>query len=272
MYSSRKLKRYRKGVTDWCNYRFGRPEDAVTVFVHIPKTAGTSMTDTLRANRNLLRLVQGVLAGRKDLDGRGKTLFSADEDAVVLREEIIRRKDEIDTITGHIPFGVHRLLERPCHYFTLLREPMARAQSQFAHALRRPDDSVLGGIVKSCDGDIVKSIEEQTALQFMNDQTRMIIGSDKIQLTESDLELAKSLLIERYAVFGTLEALDESLRRIVSRLGWQHIDFRHLNAAPTAGARQQFSTKENAMLRESNQLDLKLYAWVQQRLSGVPRR
>jgi len=58
----------------------------------------------------------------------------------------------------------------------------------------------------------------------------------------------------------------------VSRLGWQHIDFRHLNAAPTAGARQQFSTKENAMLRESNQLDLKLYAWVQQRLSGVPRR
>lgn len=238
------------------------------MFVHIPKTGGTSISSLLMANQNRYRVLEGLLVGRDDCNGMGKTLFSKDEDAQSLRDEIQRRVHQIDAVSGHIPYGVHALLDRPCRYFTLLREPMARARSMYAHASRRPDDSALGRALAACEGDLVRAISERSTLAFMNDQVRMITGTDKVELTEDDLELAKNMLLENYAVFGTLETMDASVRRLASHLGWERAEYCHLNAAPGATVVRNLSSREMTVLHEANQLDHKLYDWVQKTLAS----
>ena len=53
-------------------------------------------------------------------------------------DENLTKLNKSVVISGHVPFGLHRLLKEEYRYFTLLREPTARIRSYYAYSLNNP--------------------------------------------------------------------------------------------------------------------------------------
>ena len=51
------------------------------------------------------------------------------------------------TLHGHVPYGVHRYIPRPCEYLRVLREPVSRVVSTYKHVLGRPRNKLHDQVV-----------------------------------------------------------------------------------------------------------------------------
>jgi hypothetical protein len=236
------------------------PPNRLLCFVHVPKTAGTSVVDLLRRNYPGAAFAQFVVAGRKDANGAGKTLASPDEDIRALIEAVRADAGEIKVVTGHFPYGLHRFIDRPVDYVTILREPMARSLSQYYHLMDATRNSALRRILTSYDFDFERALGEGAALQFCNDQTRLVIGSDKIVLDEGDLQRAKEVIAEGYAFVGLQERLDDCVKHLARRFGWTTTELPRLNVGRTDIPPPD--PKTSALFEAYNRLDLELFRWV----------
>ena len=78
----------------------------LTIFTHIPKTAGTSFFN---------RAVRPNLADQEIWTNMS------------LRRIASTDLSEHRVLTGHRGFGLHRLTSQPCQYITFLRDPIERA-------------------------------------------------------------------------------------------------------------------------------------------------
>ncbi len=99
------------------------PEDCV-VFLHIPKTAGSTLSTALVMNYSPQQTI------RLDLINRPVAEIEKE-----IRPEAL---SEARLVRGHLSYGVHRYIPRPCHYITVLREPIARAISDYKFIIRNP--------------------------------------------------------------------------------------------------------------------------------------
>ena len=95
------------------------------VFLHIPKTAGTSLSHLLR---------------NKFATDSIKLIYSPAECARTLNEHAEELDASIDCISGHIDYGIHHYLARDCVYFSMMREPVSRVLSHY-HFTRSQDAS-----------------------------------------------------------------------------------------------------------------------------------
>lgn len=97
------------------------------IFLHAPKAGGSFINSILSQwCQATHRLCVRAYEKRLDLLVRTFKQMNASE------------KNNIDLIYGHIPFGIHRMIElrRPIKFFTILRDPVRQAVSAF-HYMRR---------------------------------------------------------------------------------------------------------------------------------------
>ncbi|HVT56418.1 MAG TPA: hypothetical protein VHD34_10295, partial [Xanthobacteraceae bacterium] len=109
------------------------------------------------------------------------------------------------------------VLSHPYFYVTILREPAARLLSQYRFGIRR------GGWSESAS--IAELIEKRLIID--NLQTRMLAGlSDRSAACSAEtLKLAIEHLRSEYAVVGTTEHFDETLKLLITLLGWPDIAY-----------------------------------------------
>jgi hypothetical protein len=98
--------------------------DDIIIFPHVPKTAGTSMRDALQ-----------LVFGDRMLWIEGEVLLAPAVRA--LNRITSERRKKIKVIFGHMPFGLHEHLDRRnCYYVSLIRDPIVRVASHYAHEWR----------------------------------------------------------------------------------------------------------------------------------------
>src|SRR5947208_10260939 len=95
------------------------------IFLHIPKTAGTTL------NRILERQYSPL------------AIFTMDPYRIRATAERLkrlpeRRRRRLRVVRGHLFYGIHESLPQGATYITLLREPVARFLSSYYFILRRP--------------------------------------------------------------------------------------------------------------------------------------
>jgi hypothetical protein len=91
------------------------------IFLHIPKTGGTSITNLLRAVLSPSINVEGPESLRR-------FLHLSDGDLRALR-----------LAYGHMPYGLHGLSTVNCRYFVFMREPVDRILSSYYYIRRTPE-------------------------------------------------------------------------------------------------------------------------------------
>ena len=203
----------------------------VLAFVHLEKTAGTTLKFLLRNS------------------------FALDHcDAIHSRTPVFRAEDyafarrffpRMRSLSGHNLVAPHRHLPKEVRLYTLLREPLARTASHFQ------DNHVRGTDSRSLD-------EWLREPEHCNLMTRRVAGGP-------DVEAAKVLLRDRYLFTGALESFDDSLRLLAYHSPYP-INPRYLvrNTARDNRIKKRVlaSAEDREKLEAANQLDLELYAWV----------
>ena len=238
--------------------RVGKTARQPILFLHIPKTAGTSM-----------------LAGLRNLfgDARVRRLEGASTlDSRAFDDIVAGGLDGISCVVGHLPLHLVRHHLGRFRAFTLLRQPVARVFSLFRF-LRRADlgeQQRLGLPPNFTFSDFITCTTPELVAQINNGMCRMLSGDAAASDPEGVLTtsypdtpgmLDHAIETLRRIDFGLVEAMDAS-RDLLARQ-WA------LDAGPDAAWENATEKADSAInvadlqsVIRRNQLDLALYAWA----------
>lgn len=178
-------------------------EDTV-LFVHIPKTAGTTVGNLIRSFYPQDQRLN-IVAETK-LDALPTTLLA-----------------EQRIIFGHHPYGAHLALGLPPRYFTFLRDPVARTVSAFVHTAERVDAAHHG---QATGMTLRQFVEKNFDVTCDNYQTRYLLGPEGFDFkaapacTETMFEIVLDHLEREFMFVGVVEDFDKSLLLLANLLGW----------------------------------------------------
>jgi hypothetical protein len=239
-------------------------------FLRINKNAGTTICHILRQNYAEGTLLETVLQGRKGFDGKAKTVDGLDEDVHQFINEVQSRCSTLTCIAVNLPFGLHKAVDRPFTYFTLLREPVSRCISYWHFAYRTREEGRLWTTLAQHGFDIRRICAERAAYQFTNDQVRMVSGSSEPEPGETEFRLACENIEQRFVFAGAVELFDRSLQVLGCKLGWSHVPSLRLNATSDDVDASILPPGAVRRFREVNEWDTRLYEWLINKY--LPRR
>jgi len=240
------------------------PRGRTAIFLHIGKTAGWTLRQILYRNvprRQVMRVRPPMDRPRGFLNDDPLRAFAALSEAERARPRLL---------VSHMIFGIHESVPRESAYFTMLREPVARALSQYRHVLRRPEHR-LHAEAAAGELSLERYVTGGVALEMDNGQTRALAGDVETpfgQCTTAMLERAKRNIDEHFAVAGVTERFDEMLVALGHEFGWQNLFYVRANAAPE-GQRVPVTEADREMIRVQNALDCELYRHVVERFDAA---
>lgn len=238
---------------------------SLLLFLHIPKTAGTTLHQFFytayfdEAHES---------AGLDENDENGQLNYGiyhypggfehGDTAPPPDLARILRRPD-VRIVMGHFSFGIHELQPRPARYLTVLRDPIERAVSVASHYLRWSEGDERDVPVPELEAYLVSG----DLPELDNGQTRRLSG---IEPSSPDaLDRAKENLVDHFAAVGLTERFAESLAVFSGVLEWE-LDYwlgpRQVNPQKLAGS---LSADVLAAVEQRNVVDLELYRWCSAR-------
>ncbi len=231
------------------------------IFLHIPKTAGTTLHQIIDRHYSINRI---YWVHATQVEASIKTFKNLPEE----------QRQQFQLIKGHMGFGLHKFVPHPCTYFTLLRDPVKRIVSHYYHVLRTPTHYLYETVMKH-QMDLKTFVSSGISLELDNGQTRMIAASlgneeDRIGFgcaSRELLETAKQHLQEHFAVVGLMEEFDRTLLLLKKKLGWSNILYARKNTGKNKTTQKsEISAEALAAIQQQNALDIELYQFVKQRL------
>lgn len=240
------------------------PDDPTVIFLHIGKTAGSTMRRILQhqfPSRQVLDLTQKIPDPKYRLRREGMPdLFGALPEAERARPRLIM---------AHTIYGLHEHVPRPSTYVTLLRDPVKLVISLYHFILRRPAHRIYDEVA-GADLSLEEFIRNGVSLEADNSQVRAIAGDHSVPYGEVDeamLDAAKDHIEERFRWVGFVERFDEGLVTLQRTFGWSNTYYIPVNVA--SGSRQPPDPDVLDLIKERNRFDIELYRWANQRMDEM---
>ncbi len=228
----------------------------VILFLHLPKTAGTTV---------------GYFLDRQFRPEQVFTSYRADPWCEFTRLSPGTR-DRLRVVMGHLEFGVHEWFDRPSSYVTLLRHPVDRLVSYYYYARRHPTQYLHPFLMQ-------RSLEEfatsAVSVELDNAQVRCLSGRVTApfgSVTRADLHQAKNNLRSHFAVVGVQENVKGFLDQLCRRFGLCRLRTPRLNVTPNRPALANVPQRVSDAMLERNDLDLELYRFVKETWASGPVR
>lgn len=214
------------------------------IFLHIPKTAGTTLNRIIEWQYNPL------------------AIFTMDPYRIRATPERLqklseRRRRSLRMVRGHLYYGIHEFLPQGATYFTMLREPVARFFSSFYFIQRRPLHPMHRKVTTERIGveDFIRLTPRRHNLQCSLISGIKNDGSSDRRM----LDLAKENLEKSFSMVGLAERFEESLMLMAKTYDWEIPFYENRKVAKT---RPKVDSGEVEMIREHNRLDLELYEFA----------
>jgi len=214
-------------------------EKKTLFFLHIPKTAGTTLGKIVRSQYP-----------------KDKVFVYLPNQPDTINEYSEEERKKMRLVAGHYQFGWHKHFPGPFTYFTVMRDPVVRMISLYRY-LNRKTDHRLHEEIKSLN--IV-----DFSKRFANAQTKFITGLEASFIAkqpEEALDMAKKNLQTYFSVVGIQERFDETLLLAKHTYEWKKVFFYDsLNAAPKKES--EFSEDTLKEMEEHLRLDIELYKFA----------
>ena len=224
-----------------CRYRSATMDREALIFLHIPKTAGTTLN----------RIIEWQYSPF--------AIFTMDPYRIRATPERLKRLPEgrrrrLRVVRGHLFYGIHEFLPQGATYITMLREPVARVLSAYYFILRRPLHPLHRKLKRERLGveDCLRLFPHRHNLQC-----RLIAGvKDTATGDERLLDIAKENLTKSFSVVGICERFEESLILMAKTFGWEVPFYENQKVSKR---RSMVEPKLADLIREYNRLDDELY-------------
>lgn len=215
------------------------------MFVHIPKTAGTTFVLTLsRHFKGKKRLPQYYHVPFKDFPKHQAHYLN-----------------QFDLSYGHVPFDPSLKIERGIDYFTFLRSPRERLLSSYrhikgdgSHGLKNKinvadytlKDFLKSGLLKRMDNVMVRYLSNNMDKEYMT-------------VNEEDLKTAIKNFDTNFVVFGLTEYFDESLVLLADHMKWSPLYYIKENRSSYTIDKKELDEETETLILACNKFDEILY-------------
>ncbi|GLB62015.1 sulfotransferase family protein [Cytobacillus sp. NCCP-133] len=214
----------------------------IIIFIHIPKTAGTSM-------RKIIEKQYTVLQSRYYYNGY-QDAFNR------LKGTPQSKLNTVKWIQGHFQFGLHEAISNPVEYITMLRHPVDRVIS-FYYFLRENPRHPLNHIAKSLNlTEFIMSEDKIIQDGIYNLQTTLISGDGT-----PSFEKAKKNIDEHFMMVGITERFNESIFLMRKKLGWKVPYLSRQNVTRSRPKLAQVSENVKKIIEQKNEFDFQLYEY-----------
>jgi hypothetical protein len=232
----------------------------LTVFIHVPKTAGSTVNDyLLRSGRNGHAHVEAWINDDNTASSHLKTA---------------------DWVSGHVPFGHMRArlsknTNRHLRFFTLVRDPIKQLMSHYNWLIEiyhrsaafydgHPDQiKTISKNIREADNSdplaVIAQLEATPGL-FLNQQSRLVLGG--LPIGKSDKEFKERLAV--YEMIATEKHLPDFITKIS---GLPYDDTKRENVSQYHFDKNVFASKVmQDFINQKHSVDVALYEY----LSGKP--
>lgn len=211
-------------------------------FIHIPKTAGTSM-------RMMLYDVfdqESILPNLTDIQGNGGGYPPFEK---LLGLVNYHQKQNVKLVMGHYPFIPNALFSSPPKTFTFLREPIARTISNLFHLKKYKAEYYQHSL---------EEVFEANPRQMQNMQVRYLAGAiHKKNLDQNDFKQARYNL-KHCRFVGITERFEESISILEHLFDWSFPERVRANVNYTDNKKELPKTLMKK-IKDANKMDVALY-------------
>ena len=232
-----------------CDFKFdrialGRP---LIYFLHIPKTAGTSLRGALEALAPDVRL----------LSIYPDPAFISHEQLNTLSSEAF---NDVDFIFGHYSYGMHRISSRQYKYISVIRRPAEIIKSYYLFTKYVQRTAEFSGYAS-----IDEAISQSASPIFDNCLVRYFSGNfSSTNIDEADLLSAIENIKQDFAYIGLSEDMHCAINYISAYLGLP-ISHLYVNQTPeTAEASEIDLDRLGLQYVGRIQYDIRLYVFVKE--------
>jgi len=229
--------------------------DPVDFFIHIPKTAGSTLEHIIAEQYP----VGGVLNLRR--------LALGEEEQV---QRIRAMPPATRVVSGHLHYGYTAQVPGSWRAFTMLRDPIERVISLYYYIAREPRHITHEAFKRG------KITMEKLAMRQGRVQACFLAGIAPKQPCPDDelLEQAKANLESNVTAFGLTERFDESLLLFNRALGWQVRGYVRQNVTKNRPTQDAIADRDLAVIRAHKGVDQELYDFAkslfEQRIAAQP--
>jgi hypothetical protein len=225
-----------------------RSDDAAVIFLHIPKTAGSTLHAIIERQypADVIYNTDGVR--NREAAERFRGIPEAD-------------RAKIRMLKGHMGFfGWHEYLPGPAVYITFLRDPVERVISHYYYVLHSPTHPAHRRTV-AARLSLKEYLRTEMTKEVDNQQTRILSArpADFGGCCRLHLEAAQDHIARHFALVGLTERFDESLVLLRRLFGWGTIYYGRRRVTPGRPRKEDVDPDTIALIRAYNALDLELY-------------
>lgn len=216
-------------------------------FLHIPKTAGTTMNTIMRSN-----------FGKSSIIHLNKPYQHAES----LREQWSVKGSRARLVSGHFPYGIHEHIDVEPAYFAVIRNPYERVYSFYKYILNTPTHYYHKELTEK-RWTFEEFLRDGTVPEVSNQQVRLLTGCkvDSKAVNEETYAEAIANIHKHFSLVGVQDRFEQTLALMKIKLGLRSIRHYSKNVRKES-APIKFDEGELQLLNQTNFFDMKLYSYV----------
>ncbi|NJP06718.1 MAG: sulfotransferase family 2 domain-containing protein [Chloroflexaceae bacterium] len=217
-------------------------EHDVLCFVHIKKTAGSSLIHVLRSH----------------FPRQAFTYIPTYSKSLSMTHDLYQKMQRDRILRSHMDYNItNKVMPRRPVFLTMLRHPLKQFISFYGQQQKR--SMLLGEGVQDFTDFVSHSIGSKH-----NMQTRQLAGTTMHPdvLSPQDMLAIAQRRLDECAFVGITEQFDESLRLLCYTFGWSPIEHYTSRNITPAALKPEVTPELEALILEHHQLDLQLYAYA----------